>query len=95
MGAQLKKIATDVLKLALLREEPGFEGVRPIVVFASQEARSSVTGWVNHAADVFGVELRVVDIAPQLRAELLATQERQKMVNVPLSSVADDVVVEK
>ena len=61
-GGQLKKIAQDVLKLALLRREPGYADVRPIVVFASEEARSSITGWVNRAAEVFGVEFHVVDI---------------------------------
>ena len=36
------------------------------------------------------VELHVVDIDPDLRAEIVATQELQKMVNVSLPSVADD-----
>jgi hypothetical protein len=63
-------------------------------VFASEEARSSITGWVKRAADVFGVELHVVDIAPELREEILATQEAQKMVNVELRTAADDLTIE-
>lgn len=35
-GGQLKKIAQDVLKLALLRQEPDHVDVRPIIVFASE-----------------------------------------------------------
>ena len=67
--------------------------MRPIIVFASEEARSSITGWVKRAAEVFDVELHVVDIDPELRAEIV-TQELQKMVNVPLPSVADDITHE-
>lgn len=93
-GGQLKKIAQDVLKLALLRSEPDHADVRPIIVFASEEARASITGWVKCAADVFGVELHVVDIDPSLRAEILATQEAQKMVNVELPTTADDLTIE-
>ena len=94
-GGQLKKIAQDVLKLALLRQEPDHAEVRPIIVFASEEARSSITGWVKRAADVFGVELHVVDIDPGLRAQILATQSAQRMVNIDLASAADDLTVEE
>jgi imidazole glycerol phosphate synthase subunit HisF len=93
-GGQIKKIAQDVLKLALLRHEAEAEVTRPIVVFASQEARSSITGWIQHAADTFGVELHVVDIDPELRDRIIATQDRQKMVNVPLPAAADDIAVD-
>ncbi|OFS14467.1 hypothetical protein HMPREF3086_14805 [Dietzia sp. HMSC21D01] len=94
-GGQRKKIAQDVLKLALLRSEPGYRDVRPIIVFASEEARSSITGWVKHAASVFGVELHVVDIDPGLRNAILATQRRQRMVNADLAAVADDLTIDE
>ena len=94
-GGQLKKIAQDVLKLALLRREPGYTDVRPMIVFASEEARSSITGWVKHAAGVFGVELHVVDIDPGLREAIIATQLRQKMVNVDMSAAADDLTIQE
>ncbi|TCW20603.1 hypothetical protein [Dietzia cinnamea] len=94
-GGQLKKIAQDVLKLALLRSEPDYSDVRPIIVFASEEARSSITGWVKHAASAFGVELHVVDIDPGLRHAILATQRRQRMVNVDLTAVADDLTIDE
>ena len=67
--------------------------MRPIIVFASEEARSSITGWVKHAAGVFGVELHVVDIDPGLRDAILETQRRQRMVNVDISAVADDLTL--
>ncbi|MFL0580220.1 hypothetical protein [Dietzia sp. 179-F 9C3 NHS] len=94
-GGQLKKIAQDVLKLAMLRQDPDYTDVRAIIAFASDEARQSITGWVQHAADVFGVEFHVVDLDPALRAQLLTTQERQKMVNVPLPEAADDVLLQE
>lgn len=68
--------------------------IRRIIVFASDEARLSITGWAKRAADVFGVELHVVDIDPELRAAIVATQDLQKTVNVPIPSVADDLTVE-
>lgn len=83
-----------MLKLALLRQEPDHVDVWPIIVFASEDARSSITGWVKRAADVFGVELHVVDIARDLRATIVATQAQQKMVNVALPAAADDLTME-
>ena len=88
-GAQLKKIAQDILKLALIKKEPGKESTEAIIAFASQEARDSIRGWVQQAAEAFGVELTVVTISPQLRDAILAVQKRQVMVN--LDYVADDV----
>ncbi|WP_433832573.1 hypothetical protein ACQP2E_16480 [Actinoplanes sp. CA-015351] len=90
-GAQPKKIAQDILKLALFKRVPGREGTRAVIAFASSEARKSVTGWLEHAADTFGVELVVVEISEQTRAEIRAAQDRQVMVNVDV--VADDVAL--
>lgn len=80
-GGQLKKIAQDILKFALLQQELAHADVRSIVVFASEAAHASITGWVKHAANSFGVELIVVDIDDGLRAELIRAQQRQNMVN--------------
>ncbi|KGN37601.1 hypothetical protein [Knoellia subterranea] len=93
-GGQLKKIAQDILKLALLRAEPEHKDVRPIIVFASEEARSSVKGWLRQAADTFGVELHVVELDDALRAQIVAVQDRQKMTNVALPAVVGDLTVE-
>lgn len=91
-GAQPKKIAQDVLKLALLKREPGREGTRTIIAFASHEARDSISGWLARAAAEFGVELCVVDISEESRIRILNAQRRQVMVNADL--LADDLVVQ-
>jgi hypothetical protein len=91
-GAQPKKIAQDILKLALLKREPGREQTDAIIAFASQEARDSISGWLRQAARTFNIELVLVDIPPELRAQILLAQSRQIMVN--LDQVADDVAMD-
>lgn len=91
-GAQPKKIAQDVLKLALLKREPGWERTRTIIAFASHEARNSISGWLARAAAEFGVELFVVEVSEELRARILDAQRRQVMANADL--LADDLVVQ-
>lgn len=88
-GAQPKKIAQDILKLALLKRESGRELTRAVIAFASQKARDSISGWIQQAAVAFDIELIVVEIPEQLRAEIRAAQHRQIMVN--LDDVADDI----
>lgn len=92
-GSQPKKIAQDVLKLALLKREPGWERTRAIIAFASHEARDSISGWLALAAAEFGVELFVVGISEELRMRILDTQRRQVMVNANLP--ADDLAVQR
>lgn len=88
-GAQLKKVAQDILKLALLKREPKREQTQAIIAFASQEAYDSISGWVRQAATSFGVELVVVPISEELREKIVKAQGRQVMVNV--DEIADDV----
>ena len=92
-GAQLKKIGQDVLKLALLKREAEYANARAIIAFASDEARDSVRGWLRRAAESFDVELKVVSISSDLRAEILSAQGRQLMVNIDatVADVAEDV----
>jgi hypothetical protein len=80
-GAQPKKVAQDILKFALVKREAGQQNVRTIIAFASAEAHKSIAGWVKQAAVEFGVELHVVNIQPELRAEILRVQGLQVMVN--------------
>lgn len=89
---QLKKVAQDILKLALLKHEPGRENTKAIIVFADQAAHDSVTGWLRQAASVFTVELTVVSITEDLRRRIQQAQSRQVMVN--LDQVADDEAAE-
>lgn len=91
-GGQRKKIAQDVLKLALLKAQPGRTGTTAIIVFASQDAHDSISGWVLQAAKTFDVNLAVVDIPDTLRADILRAQTRQVMVSI--DEVADDVSLE-
>ena len=95
-GAQIKKISQDILKLALLKRDPRLSDSRAIAVFASEEARGSITGWIRSAAEQFGIELVVVDIPDTLRDEIKSAQARQVMVNVeiPMEDIADDVTLE-
>ena len=88
-GAQLKKVAQDILKLALLKREKDREQTETIIAFASQEAHDSISGWLRQAAKSFGVSLMVVPIPDVLRREILSAQGRQVMVNV--DEIADDV----
>jgi hypothetical protein len=91
-GAQPKKIAQDILKLALLKRESGRGSTRAVIAFACQEARDSISGWIRQAAVAFGIELIVVEISEQLRAEIGVAQLRQRMVN--LDHAAGDIAVE-
>ncbi len=92
-GAQLKKVSQDILKLAFLKGDKARSASRAVIVFASEEACASITGWVRAAADHFRVELLVVDIPESVRVEIRAAQARLVMVNlvIPADEVADDV----
>jgi hypothetical protein len=88
-GAQPDKIARDILKLALLKREPGRERTEAVIAFASEQARDSISGWLRQAAATFDVQLVVVDIPQELREQISQAQCRQMMVN--LDRVADDL----
>lgn len=88
-GAQLKKVAQDILKLALLKREPDREQTEAIIAFANQEAHDSISGWVRQAPESFGVQLVVVPIPEALHQEILRAQGRQALVDV--DEIADDV----
>lgn len=91
-GAQLKKVGQDILKLSLIRRTCGTE-VRTVIVLASPEAEQSIRGWLRYAADVFGVELLVVEIEEVWRERIRAAQAKQLMVNISAGDLADDVDV--
>ena len=87
-GAQLKKVAQDVLKFALLRRTDGWSSTRMVLAFASGEAKDSIRGWVAQAAHLFDVELVAVDIPSDVRQRILAAQRRQVMVNLSADEAA-------
>ena len=80
-GAQPKKIAQDILKLALLKREPAYQDTQTIIAFASFEAHASITGWLRQAATAFGVTLMVVEIPAELSEQIQQAQAVQMMVN--------------
>lgn len=51
------------------------------LVYASQEARDSIRGWLDAAATAWGVQSLVVTLPEDVRADLLAAQAAQVMVN--------------
>ncbi len=55
----------------------------------------SGTSQVRRAAEMFEVELDVVQIDAALRDEIGNAQDRHKMVNVPLDEVADDLTFDE
>lgn len=82
-GGQVKKVAQDLLKLALLgKNRPD---ARLILVLASAEAALTVRGrkWLAEAVEEFGVEVLVADLDDGVRDRLRAAQTRQIMVNPP------------
>lgn len=77
-GAQSKKVATDILKFAAIRQQPGFTGSRCEIWFVDKTAKESVKGWMKEAASIFEVDLKVLpDFPEELRGRLLKAQERQ------------------
>jgi hypothetical protein len=89
-GGQQKKVAIDALKLITLRRV--HQDARLILAFADEAASRYATagGWVAQALREWNVEVKVRDIPGELRAEILAAQSTQKMVNA--DEAADDVV---
>ena len=80
-GGQQKKVAIDTLKLITIHREQPAE--RLVICFADREASAYATGggWVAQALRTWGVEVEVVDIPAELRAEIRAAQADQTMVN--------------
>jgi len=73
-GGQQKKVAIDTLKLITVHREQPAE--RLVICFADREASAYATGggWVAQALRTWGVQVEIVDIPADLRAEILAAQ---------------------
>jgi hypothetical protein len=84
-GAQKKKVAHDILKLDTIRKvHPAWKDAKLVIAFASREAKDSIGGWLQVAANERKIILLNVEIEDDLRDRLIAAQEKQKMVNVVL-----------
>lgn len=75
---QSRKLATDVLKLAMVDKHLG-QGCRKIIVVAGTEAYAWLTGkcWQAGAVREFGIEVMRVELPPNIHAKVLATQALQ------------------
>lgn len=91
-AGQQKKVAIDTLKLITIRREK--PGVRLVIAFADSEASGYATGggWVAQALRTWDVQVEVVSIPENLRGEILAAQDGQRMVNP--DDAADDVAID-
>ena len=90
-GGQQKKVCQDALKLITLgRHHPR---ARLLLVFADgQAAAYATTGtWVAEALATWEVEVLVVDVGEELRAQIRQAQHRQMMVNPSVSDEALDL----
>jgi hypothetical protein len=80
-GGQRHKVSTDALKLLAIRK------ARPdaqlILAFADEAAAASMSGWRAETLKANGIEIHVVALGPEGRAEIEAAQAKQKMVNPP------------
>lgn len=85
-GGQRHKISTDALKLIALSESR--PQARLILAFADRAARDSVAGWKAAVLKHRGIELLVAGLSEADRAELVAAQAKQKMVNTPAEELA-------
>lgn len=81
-AAQQRKVKADLFKLAYVRQRMGTEW-RALLVFVDEAAAASSLGraWHVDAARTFGIEIRVMALPDDLRANVLAAQDRQRMVN--------------
>lgn len=89
-GGQIKKVAEDLLKLITIqRLLPEWREARIVLVFASEDAASSVRGWLLGAIRAWGAELLVVPVEAGLREQLLAAQREQWMGYADTVSTAE------
>jgi hypothetical protein len=80
-GGQQKKVAIDTLKLITVRAE--HPDTRLVLCFADKAAAAYALGggWVAQALRTWNVDVEVIEISAELRAEITAAQAGQTMVN--------------
>lgn len=79
LDGQQKKLARDILKLAVLKQK--MPSSRVILAFANIDIENHLTGasWVAFAVEKFGIELKNLDksISPELRMKIILAQNEQ------------------
>lgn len=80
--AQDNKIANDILKMLLLEKISGRSYRKMIVVCdLAEEKKLNGASVLGESIRQFGIEVLYIEIDEALRQEILAAQERQKMIN--------------
>lgn len=79
---QSTKIANDILKMLLL-EKDRCKSFRKIIVVCDEQEERTLSGKSALAESIrqFGIELKRVEIADELRETILSAQNRQVMIN--------------
>jgi hypothetical protein len=79
-GAHVHKIARDMLKLKMLTDT-ALSGYQPILLFTSGSAAASYQpgrkGWLARTCELYGIDVRTVELEPDLAAAIELAQERQ------------------
>lgn len=80
--AQDNKVANDILKMLLLEKLEG-RTYRKILVACDENEIKKLKGSSVLAECIrqFGIEVKMIEIDPDLRETLIAAQKRQRMVN--------------
>lgn len=79
-GAHVHKIARDVLKLKLMTDTV-LAGYQSILLFTSASAAASYQpgrrSWITRACQLYSIEVRTVELAPEMVGAIELAQERQ------------------
>ena len=77
-GGQKHKVMTDAIRLLFANAVCG-GNARLILLFADQVAARHFQGnsWMAKCLSQFGIEVRVVDMSPELKAKITIAQDRQ------------------
>lgn len=80
--AQDNKIANDILKMLLLEKIEG-KIYRKIIVVCDEDEKKKLDGTSVLAECIrqFDIEVKMIEIEPDLRDNLIAAQKRQRMIN--------------
>jgi|GEM_PF-945402 len=92
-AGQKQKVKGDALKLITLAQTR--PGVRLVLAFGSEDAARFAleASWVAEALRIWGVEVFVAELEPDVRSGLHAAQARQIMVNPPKTDSGDPPAV--
>ena len=89
-GGQRAKVARDAFKLATLGRV--YPKARLIIAVADQVAAKTLGGksWLSEAIKTWQIEVITVDVGKKTRAQLVARQQEQRMVNPILDEQVED-----